>query len=95
VQGALLIVDDQFVGVGRKRLLAVLRVSLSLFVALSRTCGSAYRRAMAKPWKCRLGLHRFVKRRDSQDPNMQVCVRCGRERIADAIWGVLGRRGPG
>jgi len=42
-----------------------------------------------------VGLHSFVRRHDSPDPNMQVCVRCGKKRIADAVWGVLGRRGPG
>ena len=49
--------------------------------------------SVTKPWNCRFGLHRYVKRHDTQDPNMQVCVRCGKQRIADAIWGVLGRRG--
>jgi hypothetical protein len=50
---------------------------------------------VAKPWKCRFGLHRFVQRHNSPDPNMQVCVQCGKHRIADALWGVLGRRGTG
>ena len=37
-----------------------------------------------------MGLHRYVRRRDTPDPNLQVCVQCGKQRIADAIWGVLG-----
>jgi hypothetical protein len=50
---------------------------------------------MVKAWRCRVGLHRYVRRHDTPDPNLQVCVHCGKHRIADAIWGVLGRRGPG
>ncbi len=55
----------------------------------------AYLAGMARAWRCLLGLHRFVRRHDHPDPNMQVCAQCGKQRVADALWGVLGRRGPG
>jgi hypothetical protein len=55
----------------------------------------AYRKEMVKVRRCRVGLHRYVRRHDTPDPNLQVCVQCGKHRIADAIWGVLGRRGSG
>ncbi|MGZ8750591.1 MAG: hypothetical protein ACXWYP_06900 [Pseudonocardia sp.] len=50
---------------------------------------------MATSWKCRLGLHKFVRRHNSSDPNHQICVRCRKERIATLMGGLFGRFGPG
>ena len=48
---------------------------------------------MSKPWKCRLGLHSFVRRSGSPDPNEQVCVRCRKHRINTYVGGLLSRFG--
>lgn len=50
---------------------------------------------VATSWKCRLGLHKFVRRHNSSDPNHQICVRCRKERIATLMGGLFGRFGPG
>jgi len=41
---------------------------------------------VAKSWKCRLGLHQFVRRRNDGDPNDQICIRCRRERTRRGDW---------
>lgn len=48
---------------------------------------------MATSWKCRIGLHKFVRRDNNSDPNHQVCVRCRKERIANLTGGWLNRFG--
>jgi hypothetical protein len=34
---------------------------------------------MRKPLRCHLGLHRYVRKHGTPDPNDQVCPRCGKE----------------
>ena len=46
---------------------------------------------VATSWKCRLGLHKYVRRHNSGDPNHQICVRCRKERVANAVGGLLSR----
>jgi len=43
----------------------------------------AYLRGMAKPWKCRLGLHEYVRQAGADNPNHQVCLHCGKKRNLD------------
>ena len=50
---------------------------------------------VATSWKCRLGLHKFVRRHHSSDPNHQISVRCRKERIGTLKGGLFGRFGPG
>ena len=50
---------------------------------------------VATSWKCRLGLHKFVRRHHSSDPNHQICVRCRKECIGTLMGGLFGRFGPG
>ena len=38
---------------------------------------------MAKSWKCRLGWHEYLRRAEHDNPNHQVCVRCGKKRNLD------------
>ena len=38
---------------------------------------------MAKPWKCRLGVHEFVRQSGQDNPNRQVCLHCGKKRNLD------------
>ena len=47
--------------------------------------------AVAKSWKCRLGLHKFVRRHNSGDPNEQICVRCRKQRTRGTYsWVAVG-----
>jgi hypothetical protein len=54
----------------------------------------AYGRAVARPWKCRLGMHTFVRRSNSGDPNDQICIRCRKERTFIKTGGLFARFGP-
>jgi hypothetical protein len=38
---------------------------------------------MAKRWKCRLGLHEFVRQQGHDNPNHRVCVHCRKKRNLD------------
>jgi hypothetical protein len=42
-------------------------------------------------WKCRVGLHKYVRRHNMSDPNHQVCIRCRKERVAGVAGGLLNR----
>jgi hypothetical protein len=42
-----------------------------------------------------MGLHKYVRRHNSGDPNHQICVRCRKERIAGFMGGLGSRFGPG
>lgn len=69
-----------------------------MLAAEERCCRIVARRSftgVASSWKCRLGLHKFVRRHNSADPNQQICVRCRRERVATVTGGLFGRFGPG
>jgi hypothetical protein len=38
---------------------------------------------MGKPWKCRFGWHAFVRETGQDNPNHQICIRCGKKRNLD------------
>jgi hypothetical protein len=38
---------------------------------------------MSKPWKCRLGWHEYVRQSRHDNPNHQICLRCGKKQNTD------------